>query len=80
VVGILLGPLIRYNVLLSDMLKDESSEADLVGPTLSALKSLLEIPSHRASDSQEMFSRLVHGVLSACLVNIDEMRYVFTPI
>jgi hypothetical protein len=58
-----------------DLLKDESSEVDFVGPTLLALKSLLEIPLHTASNAQYRFDRLVHGLLSACALNIDDMRY-----
>lgn len=62
---------------LSDLLKDESSEVDLVGPTLLALKTLLEIPVHATPSAQDSFSSLVHGLLSVCIRNIDEMRYVY---
>ncbi|KAF8630901.1 hypothetical protein AX17_005259 [Amanita inopinata Kibby_2008] len=60
-------------VLYTELLKDESSEIDLVGPTLPALKSLLEFPTHTSED-QALYTRLVHGLLSGCLLNIDEMR------
>lgn len=57
-----------------DLLKDESSEVDLVGPTLPALKSLLSLPYALPQD-KETFGQLVHALLSACLHHIDEMRY-----
>ncbi len=48
---------------------------DLVGPTLQSLKKLLEnVPS--SPHEKEKFERIVHGILSACLVNIDAMRLV----
>ncbi len=53
-----------------ELLKDESTEIDLVGPTLPALKSLLEFPQQ----DKALYTRLVHALLSACLLNIDEMR------
>ncbi|TFK60204.1 clathrin-coated vesicle protein [Pluteus cervinus] len=60
-------------LLYSDLLKDESSEIDLVGPTLPSLKNLLSMPFSPARDSREHYERLVHGLLSACLTNIDQM-------
>ncbi|KAK2467957.1 hypothetical protein APHAL10511_000252 [Amanita phalloides] len=57
-------------MLYTELLKDESSEIDLVGPTLPALKSLLEFPQQ----DQALYTRLVHALLSACLLHIDEMR------
>lgn len=56
-------------------MKDETSELDLVGPTLQALKALLDRPVN-LPDPDNKFGRIVHGLLSACLINIDEMRYV----
>lgn len=61
-------------LLYSEMLKDESSEIDLVGPTLPCLKALLDLPTLTARDSRDRYSRLVHGLISACLLNIDGMR------
>lgn len=58
-----------------DLLKDESSEIDLVGPTLPSLKSLLDLPTTSAPNARDRYSRLIHGLISACLLNVDEMRY-----
>jgi hypothetical protein len=58
----------------ADMLRDETSDFDFVGPTLPVLKSLLTPGStHKVT---EFFQRVVHGLLSSCLLNIDEMRSV----
>jgi len=58
--------------LYSDILRDETSDFDFVGPTLPVLKSLLTPGStHKVT---EFFQRVVHGLLSSCLLNIDEMR------
>jgi HEAT repeat-containing protein 5 len=57
-----------------ELLKDESSEIDLVGPTLPALKALLSVPIYDTPDAKNKFGRLVHGLLSACLLHVDEMR------
>lgn len=58
------------------LLKDELSEVDLAGPSLPALKSMLDKddPPHGVAD--EKYGRLVHGLLSACLQNIDDMRSI----
>jgi len=61
------------NRFSTDLLKDESSEIDLVSPTLPALKALLNLPS----GDKDRYSGLVHALLSATLLNIDAMRYVF---
>ena len=59
----------------SELLKDERSEIDVAGPTLPALKAMLEAPSDpKASRSDSKYGRLVHGLISACLLHIDEMR------
>ncbi|KAI0776806.1 ARM repeat-containing protein [Trametes elegans] len=58
--------------LYGDLLKDEVSEVDLVGPTLQALKTLLDRPAN-LPDPDNKYGRIVHGLLSACLLNIDAM-------
>ncbi|EJD52751.1 ARM repeat-containing protein [Auricularia subglabra TFB-10046 SS5] len=61
--------------LYSAFLKDELSELDLVGPTLPALKALLEVsPGPAVTASNSAYGRVVHGLLSACLLNMEEMR------
>ncbi|KAF8648973.1 hypothetical protein AX16_006087 [Volvariella volvacea WC 439] len=60
-------------LLYSDLLKDESSEIDLVGPTLPSLKSLLDLPLVAGPEAKDRYERLIHGLLSACLINIDQM-------
>lgn len=59
-----------------DLLKDETSDIDLVSPTFASLKTILSIPVARDEDSQERYHRIIHALLSSCLLNIDEMRYV----
>lgn len=56
------------------MLRNETSDIDFVGPTLPALKSLLTPGSDQKVT--EFFQRVVHGLLSSCVLNIDEMRLV----
>ncbi|KAG6853042.1 hypothetical protein C0991_007298 [Blastosporella zonata] len=61
-------------LLYSDLLKDESSEIDLVGPTLPALKMILiDLPPPTNPNAKDLYGRLVHGLLSSCLLNIDAM-------
>ncbi|CAA7266119.1 unnamed protein product [Cyclocybe aegerita] len=61
-------------LLYADMLKDETSEVDLVSPTLPSLKLLLDLPVSQGPDDKDRYSRLIHALLSACLLNIDSMR------
>ncbi|KIK61652.1 hypothetical protein GYMLUDRAFT_73165 [Collybiopsis luxurians FD-317 M1] len=61
-------------LLYSEILKDESNEIDLASPTFPSLKLLLDLPPGSFPDAQDRYQRLVHGLLSACLLNIDEMR------
>ncbi|KAG8826091.1 hypothetical protein FRC17_008413 [Serendipita sp. 399] len=57
--------------LYSELLKDETSEVDLVGPTLPALRAMMEAPP-TAQDRAESFGKLIHGFISCCLQNIEE--------
>jgi len=61
-------------LLYTDLLKDETSEIDLVGPTFPALKALLNLPVAQGSDDKERYNRLIHALLSTCLRHIDGMR------
>jgi len=58
------------------LLKDETTEIDFVGPTLSAFKTLLDLPILNGSDDKDRYNRLAHALLSTCLLNIDSMRWV----
>ncbi|KAJ3549608.1 hypothetical protein NMY22_g815 [Coprinellus aureogranulatus] len=66
-------------LLYTDLLKDESTEIDFVGPTLPALKLLLSLPCASPSD-KATFGQLSHALLSACLHHIDEMSTRAGPI
>ena len=60
--------------LFSELLKDETLDIDLITPTLPAFKSLVLVDPHlRARDR---YDNLIHGTLSSCLLNVDEMRLV----
>ncbi|KAI0311044.1 clathrin-coated vesicle protein [Amylostereum chailletii] len=78
-IGFSLGPATQDEVravalsLYGDILKNEASDIDFAGPTLPALKTLLTLAPNQPKPT-DMFSRLVHGLLSACLLNIDEMK------
>ncbi|KIY49942.1 ARM repeat-containing protein [Fistulina hepatica ATCC 64428] len=61
-------------LLYHGLLRDESSDIDLVGPTLPALKALLSIPVLPLPQCRDRFERLIHGLVSSCLLNVDEMR------
>lgn len=58
----------------AELLKDENSPLDLVSPTLPSLKALLDFEPHQDKESVERFSKLAHGLASACLLNVEEMR------
>ncbi|KDQ54486.1 hypothetical protein JAAARDRAFT_80176 [Jaapia argillacea MUCL 33604] len=78
-IGLTLGPTHQEEVraaalsIYSELLRDESAEIDYVGPTLPSLKLFLD-PPRRLGDPLLKYERSVHGLLSACLVNIDNMR------
>lgn len=58
-----------------ELLKSETSQVDFAGPTLPSLKLLLDRQAG-LKDPADKYAKLVHGILSACLLNIDEMRCV----
>ncbi|EAU90073.2 clathrin-coated vesicle protein [Coprinopsis cinerea okayama7 len=60
-------------LLYCDLLKDESPEIDLVGPTLPAFKTLLDLPPAPGPGNKETYSQLMHALLSTCLRHVDEM-------
>ncbi|TFK48336.1 clathrin-coated vesicle protein [Heliocybe sulcata] len=78
-VGETIGPASTEDVraaglsLYGDLLKDESSDSDFVGPTLQSLKLLLE-KAPTSPSRRDQYARSVHGIISACLINIDNMR------
>ncbi|KAK4701730.1 HEAT repeat-containing protein 5, partial [Phenoliferia sp. Uapishka_3] len=58
----------------SQLLKDETSEADLVGPTLPVLKLLCDRGFSLRNGPLVVLPRVVNGMLSACLQNVDNVR------
>lgn len=62
-----------------DLLKDESSQVDVVGSTLPSLKNLLD-KAHSYASSSLIFGRVVHSVLSSGIANLDDMRSVMSSL
>lgn len=62
-------------IKFAELLKSENSQVDFAGPTLPSLKLLLD-RQPGLKDPNEKYAKLVHGILSACLLNIDEMGCV----
>lgn len=60
--------------LSSELLKDETLDIDLITPTLPAFKSLVSVDCHPRV--RDRYDSLIHGILSSCLLNVDEMRSV----
>ncbi|KAL1408350.1 hypothetical protein Q8F55_005159 [Vanrija albida] len=66
--------------LFTDLLRDETTNADLAGACLPSLKLVLDqtfagqVPAITATSD-----RVVHGLLSACLKNIDDVRTRVNP-
>ncbi|KAK4049254.1 hypothetical protein OIO90_005543 [Microbotryomycetes sp. JL221] len=58
----------------SQLLRDESAEVDLVSPTLPVLKSLVERSLAPLTAADSSLPRVINGLLSACLQNIDSLR------
>ncbi|KAF9239616.1 armadillo-type protein [Melanogaster broomeanus] len=59
-------------MLYAELLKDETLDIDLITPTLPAFKSLLAVDAH--PKVHDRYDSLIHGILSSCLLNVDEMR------
>lgn len=59
-------------MLYAELLKDETLDIDLITPTLPAFKSLVSVDSH--TRVRDRYDSLIHGILSSCLLNVDEMR------
>ena len=45
---------------------------DLVGPTLPAFKLMLDNPPAGVDSADSSYTKLIHGLLSSCLQNVDE--------
>lgn len=60
----------------AELLKDETSEVDLVGPTLPVLKALCHRGFRFQNGELEVLPKVVNGMLSACLRNIEDVRFV----
>ncbi|CAE7204243.1 unnamed protein product [Rhizoctonia solani] len=77
-IGEVAGPAILPSVralalsIYSDLLKDEYSEYDLVGPTLQSLRGML-LADSKDVQREPLYPKVVHGLLSACLQNVDDM-------
>ncbi|KAI6043108.1 armadillo-type protein [Pisolithus marmoratus] len=59
-------------VLYAELLKDETLDMDLVTPTLPAFKALLSVEVKEST--RDCYDQLIHGLVSSCLLNIDDMR------
>ena len=64
--------------LYSDVLADETPNMDYAGQTLPVLKALVDqilgVGSQVPGMGSATGDRVVHGLLSACLANVDDMR------
>ncbi|KAK4046606.1 hypothetical protein OIV83_005976 [Microbotryomycetes sp. JL201] len=58
----------------SQLLQDENAEADLISPTLPVLKTLLERALTPLTVAESCLPRVINGMLSCCLQNIDNLR------
>lgn len=59
-------------VARTELLRDESSPVDLVGPSLPIVKMLCERGTRQ--DELEILPKVLNGVLSACLQNVEGLR------
>ena len=55
------------------LLRDETTDCDAITPTLPVLKSLCE-RSLAARTSSDLVPRIIHGLLSATLQNVEDVR------
>lgn len=62
--------------LYAELLRDETSRTDLVGPTLPLLKALCDRAYSARLPESHTYARVLHGLLSACILHVDEMRFV----
>ena len=58
----------------SELLKDETSEQDLVGPSLGSLKDLCERSAKSAKPNSDVLQRAIHGFVSQALQHVDDLR------
>ncbi|SPO23732.1 related to LAA1 - AP-1 accessory protein involved in TGN-endosome transport [Ustilago trichophora] len=58
----------------AEMLKDETSEQDLVGPSLGSLKDLCERSAKSVKPNSDVLQRAIHGFLSQALQHVDDLR------
>lgn len=58
----------------SELLKDETSEQDLVGASLSSLKDLCERSAKSVKPNSDVLQRAIHGLLSQALQHVDDLR------
>ncbi|KAJ9479387.1 AP-1 accessory protein LAA1 [Pseudozyma hubeiensis] len=58
----------------AEMLKDETSEQDLVSPSLGALKDLCERSAKSVKPNSDVLQRAIHGFLSQALQHVEDLR------
>ncbi|SJX63142.1 related to LAA1-AP-1 accessory protein involved in TGN-endosome transport [Sporisorium reilianum f. sp. reilianum] len=58
----------------AEMLKDETSEQDLVGSSLGSLKDLCERSAKSVKPNSDVLQRAIHGFLSQALQHVDDLR------
>lgn len=63
------------NTVSTVLLKDEKLDVDLVGPSLPILKALCDRSLRTTEEAAAAtVGKVLNGMMSACLMNIDEMR------
>jgi hypothetical protein len=60
--------------LRAELLQAENAGADLVAPTLPSLKFLIDEAFRNRAKDDTVLPRVMHGLLSAALQNVDDMR------